>query len=94
MQEPTEAEMIRALGTKVDLMTESLNRLAATLGNYVTQERYASDQRLAELKHDQLASEVKADKARTDANRRLALSAFIAPLIVGLVIWYLTQGGA
>lgn len=86
--------MIRALGTKVDLMTESFNRLSATLGGYVTQERYAAEQTLRDHKHDQLEQAVKADRARTEASRRLALSAFIAPLIVGLVIWYLTEGGA
>jgi len=86
--------MIRALGTKVDLLTETIGRLTATLGNYVTQERYESDKRLSELQHNQLAESVKADRARAEGNRRLALSAFIAPLIVGLVIWYLTKGGS
>jgi hypothetical protein len=86
--------MIRALGVKVDSLTQAITNLSTTLGGYVTQERYEADRRLSELQHTQLAESVKADRVKAEGNRRLALSAFIAPLIVGLVIWYLTKGGS
>lgn len=92
MQEPTEAEMIRALGTKVDLLTETINRLSTMMGGYVTEERYKAEMVLRDHKHDQLAQQVKESGARTANAVRLALSSFIAPIIVGVVIWLLSGG--
>lgn len=92
MQEPTESEMIRTLGLKLDLMTEAFNRLASTMGGYVTKERYEADMLLRDHKQSQLEAEVKEGRARTASSVRLALSAFVSPLIVGVVIWVLNGG--
>lgn len=86
--------MIRALGTKVDLLTETINRLNLTMGGYVTQERYEADQRLAELKHAEMVKDVSAleDKLRTV--NRSAWTLIVSPVIVGLIVWFLTTGRA
>lgn len=85
--------MIRSLGTKIDLLAESFNRLNVTMGGYVTKERYEAEMVLRDHKHAQLAEEVKEGKARVANAVRLALSSFIAPVIVGLVMWLLIGGG-
>lgn len=92
MQDPTEAEMIRALGTKVDLLTESFNRFNVTMGGYVTKERYEAEMVLRDHKHAQLEAEVKEGRARTANAVRLALSSFVFPVIVAVVIWLLNGG--
>jgi putative N-acetylmannosamine-6-phosphate epimerase len=81
--------MIRTLGAKIDGMTLSFDQLNRTLGGYVTQERYEAEMRLAEHKHEQLARQVAEGKARVARAVNLALSAFVAPVIVGLVMWFL-----
>ena len=84
--------MIRSLGAKIDSMTRAFDQLSLTLGGYVTQERYEADKRLADHKHDQLDAEVKAGKAKVSRAVNLALSAFVAPVIVALVMWFLIGG--
>lgn len=92
MQEPTESEMIRTLGLKLDLMTEAFNRLASTMGGYVTKERYEADMLLRDHKQSQLEAEVKEGRDKTANAVRLALSSFVFPVIVGVVIWLLNGG--
>lgn len=84
--------MIRALGAKMDGMTTSFDQLNRTLGGYVTQERYEAEKQLAEHKHAQLATAVAEGRARVARAVNLALSAFVAPVIVGLVMWFLLGG--
>lgn len=84
--------MIRALGTKVDLLTESFNRFNVTMGGYVTKERYEAEMVLRDHKHDQLVKEVEEGKGKVARAVNIALSSFIAPVIVGLVMWLLIGG--
>lgn len=84
--------MIRTLGLKLDLMTEAFDRLSSTMGGYVTKERYEAEMVLRDHKHAQLEQEVKEGKAKVANSIRLALSAFVSPLIVGVVIWLLNGG--
>lgn len=94
MQEPTEGEMIRALGTKVDLLTETINRLNATMGGYVTQERYEADGRLAQLQHDEMVKDVSALEEKIKTINRAAWTLVVSPVIVGFIVWFLTTGVA
>lgn len=84
--------MIRTLGSKIDNMTSTLDQLRVMLGGYVTQERYEAEKRLADHKHTQLAAEVTEGRSRVSRAVNLALSAFVAPVIVGLVMWFLLGG--
>lgn len=86
--------MIRALGSKIDSMTTAFDQLRLTLGGYVTQERYAAEKQLADHKHDRLAADVAEGRARVSRAVNLALSAFIAPVIVGVVMWLLVGNKA
>lgn len=92
MQEPTEAEMIRALGVKIDDLTHAVNGVRTLLGGYVTKERYEAEMVLRDHKHDQLVKEVEEGKGKVARAVNIALSSFIAPVIVGLVMWLLIGG--
>lgn len=92
MQEPTESEAIRVLGLKLDLMREAFDRLNQTMGGYVTKERHEADMLLRDHKHAQLEQAVKEGRDKTANAVRLALSSFVFPVIVGVVIWLLNGG--
>lgn len=75
MDEPTLAEMIRALQSDV-------TRMVAVQERYVTKE-------ILELKLDKLAENQAEDRARLDTLSRWVWSAVIGPVIVGLILYLL-----
>jgi len=82
MDEPTLAEMIRALQADV-------TRMRAEQSMYVTKE--IMDLKLAALEkdHADLETAVAADKARLDAMSRWLWSGVVAPVIVGIILYVL-----
>jgi hypothetical protein len=85
MEDPTLGEMIRGLRADVQ-------RLIDREALYVTQEQRATDKELSELKIHAVASDQKEDRARLDNMARLVWSAFIGPVIVGVVLYFLLGG--
>lgn len=82
MDEPTLAEMIRALQRDVSLLLVSQER-------YVTQEQRAADQKVYELQLTAVASDQKEDRARLDNMSRWLWSAVVGPVIVGVILYFL-----
>lgn len=82
MDEPTLAEMIRALQRDVSLLLVSQER-------YVTQEQRAADQKVFELQLTAVASDQKEDRARLDNMSRWLWSAVVGPVIVGVILYFL-----
>jgi hypothetical protein len=82
MDEPTLAEMIRALQADV-------TRMRAEQSLYVTKE--IMDLKLVALEkdHADLEAAVAADKARLDAMSRWLWSGVVAPVIVGIILYVL-----
>lgn len=78
MDEPTVAEMIRSLQATVD-------RMVAAQENYVTRE--IMELRIAALEKDQVE-----DRDRIDRLTRNAWTTVIAPVIVGVILWFLLEG--
>lgn len=92
LEDPTVAEMIRALGSKLDTFGAAVVRMETAVSNYVTQEQRAHDK------------EVQAERDRTRDGRlttleerdrfrgRLIVSSLVLPIIVGVLVWLLTKG--
>ncbi|WP_148007149.1 hypothetical protein [Streptomyces sp. adm13(2018)] len=59
---------------------------------YVTQDQRASDKENQDLKLAALAKDQAEDRARLDSLTRNAWTALIAPLIVGVVLYFLLGG--
>lgn len=91
--EPTLDELVRAMSAKIDDLKVQVGSVQTILSNYVTQEQRAADKELADHKHRDLSKDVEEIKSKGDASKRLALSAFVAPVIVGLVMWLLMGSG-
>ncbi|MEW1700367.1 hypothetical protein [Streptomyces sp. NPDC091278] len=95
-QDPTTWELLRAMQQMRDDLRGDLAAFAARLAEMVTKDAYAADQRAASARLQALeedlaevkrAREQDAVDARTV--RRLAISAIVAPIIVGLVTSWL-----
>lgn len=86
MDEPTLAEMIRALQRDVSQLLMNQER-------YVTQEQRAADQKVFELQLAAVAGDQKEDRARIDNMGRLVWSAVIGPVIVGVILYFLLGKG-
>jgi len=92
MEPPSLAEEIRRAA-------EGVARLERAITTFVTQQEFAAYKELQEERRRTLLERQEDDEARwrnqaatAAANRRLALSAFIAPVIVGLIVWLITEG--
>lgn len=92
LPEPTVAELIRQAMVKIDHVGSQVAAVQLLLANYVTQEQRQTDKDFEALRHDQLAKDVTEIKTKGETSKRLALSAFVAPVIVGLVMWFLIGG--
>jgi len=74
VDEPTLAEMIRALQSDV-------SRLLSTQERYVTKE-------IMDLRLEKLTENQAEDRARLDNISRIVWSAFLGPVIVGIVLYF------
>lgn len=74
MDEPTLAEMIRAVQADV-------SRMLAAQERYVTKE-------IMDLRLEKIAENQAEDRARLDNISRIVWSAFLGPVIVGLVLYF------
>jgi ABC-type enterochelin transport system ATPase subunit len=92
LEDPTVAEMIRTLGSKVDVMGAAVVRVETVITQYVTQEQRAHDKEIAAVRHAELAKEVAVIKERDQFRNRLVVSSLLLPVIVGVLVWLLTKG--
>ena len=92
LEDPTVAEMIRALGSKLDHQALTLGRLESAVGQYVTQEQRDTDRALAAIKAEHQNGRITALEERRTFLLRLAAGSVASPIIVGVVVWLLTKG--
>lgn len=85
MEDPTPWEAIRSIQADVQ-------RMAHNQELYVTQEQRVSDQKIMELQLAALSKDQAEDRARIDNLTRGAWTALIAPVIVGVVLYFLLGG--
>ncbi|MFE7129325.1 hypothetical protein ACFVIM_00500 [Streptomyces sp. NPDC057638] len=91
-QDPTPWELLRAMQSLRDDLRADFAAFAARLAETVTKESYAADRRTDEVRLRALESnlaELRQDREKEQAeartNRRLAVSAFVAPTLVVLI---------
>ena len=92
LEEPTVAEMIRALGSKLDHQAMTLGRLESAVNQYVTQEQRNADTALATVRAERQNERITALEERRTFLLRLAAGSIASPIIVGIVVWLLTKG--
>jgi regulator of protease activity HflC (stomatin/prohibitin superfamily) len=92
LEEPTVAEMIRSLGSKVDGLGAVVIRMETAVSNYVTQEQRAHDKAI-NAEQDRVRDARIAELEEKDKRRaRLVMSGLLLPVIVGVLVWLLTKG--
>ena len=92
LEDPTVAEMIRALGSKLDTFGAAVGRMETAVLNYVTQEQRAHDKEIAAEHKRQSDARIATLEERDRSRTRWVMSMVIAPIIVGVVVWLLTKG--
>ncbi|MEY2226825.1 hypothetical protein [Streptomyces sp. BF23-19] len=92
-QDPTPWELLRAVQQLRDDLRADFAALASRLEQMVTKDVYAADQRAVEQRIgtlegdlDELREQREREAADTRTNRRLALSALVAPVVVALLV--------
>ncbi|WP_327297787.1 MULTISPECIES: hypothetical protein [unclassified Streptomyces] len=98
-QDPTPWELLRAMQQMRDDLRSDFADFASRLAEMVTKEAYTADRRTDELRLRALESDLADVKAERDrelsersTNRRLAISAIIAPIVVALITTWLIAG--
>ncbi|MFJ7422723.1 hypothetical protein ACIQXD_29590 [Streptomyces uncialis] len=91
-QDPTPWELLRALQQMRDDLRSDFADLVARLAEMVTRESYAADRRTDEIRIQALEAglaeerrERERERAEVRTNRRLAVSALVAPLALVLI---------
>lgn len=91
LEDPTVAEMIRTLGSKVDGLGTVVIRLESAVINYVTQEQRAHDKEIA-AEQDRTRDVRIATLEERDRRRwHLVMTSLVSPIIVGVLVWLLTR---
>ncbi|MEU7010380.1 hypothetical protein [Streptomyces sp. NPDC046332] len=85
VDEPTFGEILRDVQADV-------RRLVQDQAMYVTQEQRASDKEIAQLRHDALAKDQAEDRDRLDRLTRNFWTTLVAPILVGVVLYFLLGG--
>lgn len=85
MDEPTVWEALRAIQAGV-------SRMEAAQALYVTQEQRESDKTIMDLRLEALSKDQAEDRARIDRLTQGAWTVLIAPVIVGVVLYFLLGG--
>ncbi|MFE7395184.1 hypothetical protein [Streptomyces sp. NPDC057557] len=101
-QDPTPWELLRAMQQMRDDLRADFAAFASRLAEMVTKESYAADRRTDEVRIRALETDLaevkrEREKEQTEArtNRRLAVSALVAPILVALITaWLLAQLGS
>lgn len=85
MEEPTVWEALRSIQAGV-------TRMEQTQALYVTQEQRQSDRTITDLRMEAIAKDQAEDRARIDKLTQGAWTVLIAPIIVGVVLYFLLGG--
>lgn len=93
LEEPTVAEMIRAVGSDVRILSANIARMESAVTQYVTQEQRNADQALAAERERQQNEHIAELKNRAVFVTRTIWTAGIAPVLVWVLLW-IVQGGA
>jgi len=85
-------EMIRTLGSKVDLTNAALARLEGASHTYVTQEQRTADQLLAAERESRQNEQIRDLREAQTSRTRIMITSIAGPLLVALLVWLITKG--
>ncbi|GAA1353501.1 hypothetical protein [Streptomyces beijiangensis] len=98
-QDPTPWELLRAMQQMRDDLRADFAAFASRLAEMVTKNEYAADRRTDELRIRALEADIaeartnrEREQAERLTNRRLAISAIIAPIVVAVITAWLLAG--
>ncbi|WP_328404010.1 hypothetical protein OHS70_34285 [Streptomyces sp. NBC_00390] len=92
--DPTLWELHRALQQLREDLRSDFAAFASQLEKMVTKDVYQADQRAVQQRLEILERQQDAEAAARTINRRLAVSAFIAPVLVAVVtVWLTSRSG-
>lgn len=91
--DPTLWELHRALQQLREDLRSDFAAFASQLEKMVTKDVYQADQRAVKQRLDLLERQQDAEAAERTTNRRLAITAFVAPVLVAIVTAWLTARG-
>lgn len=94
MEEPTTAEMVRTLMAQISALAASTARIEAAMSQYVTQEQRQADKELAAALETRQNEKIADLNARATFVVRSLWTAVLGPVIVGVLVWLITRGGA
>lgn len=92
LEEPTVAEMIRTLGSKVDGLGAVVIRMETAVANYVTQEQRAHDKEISAEQDRVRDARITGLEEKNRFRDRLMWSGLLLPVMVGVLVWLLTKG--
>lgn len=94
MEEPTTAEMVRTLMAQISALAASTARIEAAMSQYVTQEQRQADKELAAALETRQNEKIDDLNARATFVVRSLWTVVLGPVIVGVLVWLITRGGA
>ena len=92
LEDPTVAEMIRTLGSKVDGLGTVVIRMESAVLNYVTQEQRAHDKEITAAENRVRDARITELEEKDRVRVRWIMSGLLSPVIVGVLVWLLTKG--
>lgn len=92
LEDPTVAEMIRALGSKLDTVGMAVVRLETAVTTYVTQEQRAHDKEIAAEQDRARDARIATLEEKERTRARWVISGLLTPVLVGVLVWLLTKG--
>lgn len=85
--QPTIYEMLRMQSVSIQHQGETLARMEGAMNTLVTQEQRSHDLTLLDERHRQVTKRLDDDEQRSTWAKRAAVTAFGAPLIVGVMLF-------
>lgn len=92
LEDPTVAEMIRTLGSKMDALGAIVLEMRAEVTNYVTQEQRAHDKEIAAEQDRTRDGRIATLEEKDRFRGRMVMTSLVSPIIVGVLVWLFTKG--
>ncbi|MCW2904939.1 MAG: hypothetical protein JWO67_7204 [Streptosporangiaceae bacterium] len=92
MDEPSNGELQRLIERNHLEVRDDYAGILARLDQFVLREVYNSDERRRDVRFETIEEELKRARSTRVLMATLAVTAFIAPVVVGVVVYMVTRG--
>ncbi|MBC6458432.1 hypothetical protein [Actinomadura sp. HBU206391] len=90
--EPSNGELQRLIERNHLEVRDDYAGILARLDQFVLREVYLADERRRDTRFETIEEELKRARSTRALMATLAVTAFIAPIVVGVVVWLVTRG--